>query len=32
MEVLRFWSGGQFAIADADGARLEEQAFLYRRE
>lgn len=24
------WSGGKFAVADAAGARLEEQAYLYR--
>ncbi len=26
------WGGGRFAVADARGARLEEQAFLYRSE
>jgi hypothetical protein len=26
------WSGGKFAVADARGARLEEQAYLYRRQ
>ena len=25
------WSGGRFAVADARGARLEEQAYLYRQ-
>lgn len=25
------WSGGKFAVADARGARLEQQAYLYRR-
>ncbi|MFQ5926325.1 MAG: N(4)-(beta-N-acetylglucosaminyl)-L-asparaginase [Terriglobia bacterium] len=25
------WSGGKFAVADARGARLEEQAYLYHR-
>lgn len=26
------WSGGKFAVADARGTRLEEQAYLYRRD
>ncbi|MFB3095375.1 MAG: isoaspartyl peptidase/L-asparaginase, partial [Candidatus Acidiferrales bacterium] len=26
------WGGGKFAVADARGARLEEQAYLYRRQ
>ena len=26
------WNGGTFAVADQNGARLENQAFLYRRE
>jgi N4-(beta-N-acetylglucosaminyl)-L-asparaginase len=26
------WSGGKFAVADARGARREEQAYLYRRQ
>jgi N4-(beta-N-acetylglucosaminyl)-L-asparaginase len=25
------WSGGRFAVCDAGGARLEEQAYLYKR-
>ena len=26
------WGGGKFAVADARGARREEQAYLYRRQ
>jgi hypothetical protein len=25
------WSGGRFAVADARGARLEDQAYLYEQ-